>query len=54
MSKNFNAYPDGYLPKIKLHQQRFDEAKSNNDFDGMNKALDSLIYFVSKQKLIHG
>ena len=53
MSK-LNKYPNGYMPKIEFHQGRFDEAKSNNDYDGMNKALDSLIYYVSKQKEIYG
>ena len=50
----YEKYPNGYLPKIEHHQAKFDEAKSNNDYDGMNKALDSLIYFVSKQKEIYG
>ena len=51
---DYVKYLNGYMPKIEHWQAKFDEAKRNNDFDGMNEALDSLIYFVSKQKLIYG
>jgi hypothetical protein len=47
-------YPDGYGPKINYWQGQFDTAKKANDYFGMNKALDKLIYFVNKQQQIYG
>ena len=46
-------YPNGYLPKINYWQGKYDEAKSNNDYTQMEYALDKLIYFVQRQRLVY-
>ena len=52
MSK-LNKYPNGYQPKINFWQERYDQAKSDNDLSTMNYCLDKLIYFVKRQREVY-
>jgi len=48
-----NKYPNGYLPKINFWQERYEQAKSDNDLSTMEYCLDKLIYFVKRQQVVY-
>ena len=49
-----NKYPYGYQPKINFWQERYDQAKIDNDLSIMEHCLDKLIYFVKRQQEVYG
>ena len=45
-----DKYTYGYYPKINFWQERYDQARSDNDLSTMEYCLDKLTYFVKRQQ----
>ena len=52
--KRVTKYAYGYLPKINFWQERYEQAKSDNDLSTMEYCLDKLIHFVKRQQEVYG
>ena len=45
-----NKYTYGYQPKINFWNDRYDQAKSDNDLSTMEYCLDKIAYFIKRQR----
>ena len=48
------VYTNGYMGKIEYWQSQYESALSEDNLNGVIRALDKLIYFVQRQKDTYG
>ena len=48
--RDYNRYPDGYLPKIQYWSNTMQEAIGRKDLVQMDRASEKLAYFIKREK----